>query len=359
MIDRVGKPIARNTSVQVKVSEIATLVGGTMEGGTDPEITGAAPLDRAEAGELSFLANPRYLPYFRDSRAGAVLLTAADAGEPGYAGARIIVRDVHLALATLLPRLYPEIRPEPGIHPTAVVDDSAVLGAEVSIGPYVVIGRGVHLNGAVQIGAHCVIGDGCALDDGVILHPHVTLYPGVRIGARTIVHSGVRLGVDGFGYVFAEGMHRKVPQVGSCLIGADVEIGANTTIDRGSIGDTEICDNVKIDNMVHIGHNVRVGEKSVIVAQVGIAGSTTLGAGVTLGGQVGVGGHLTIGAGATVGGQAGVFGDLPGGEVYSGYPARPHKDSLRAQAGVSRLPRIIGRIKALEQAIFGSGTQAE
>src|SRR5690606_37227911 len=151
--------------------------------------------------------------------------------------------------------------------------------------------------------------------------PQVTLYPGVRIGARTIVHSGARLGVDGFGYVFAEGMHRKVPQVGGCVIGADVEIGANTTIDRGSIGQTEIGDNVKIDNQVHIGHNVRVGPRSLLVAQVGVAGSTEIGSGVTLGGQVGVSGHLTIGDGATVAAQAGVFGDLPGGAVYSGYPA--------------------------------------
>jgi UDP-3-O-[3-hydroxymyristoyl] glucosamine N-acyltransferase len=238
-----------------------------------------------------------------------------------------------------------------------VIAESAVLGAGVSIGPYVTIGPDVELLGNNRIGAHTVIEAGCILDEGVVLHSHVTLYRGVRIGARSIVHSGTRLGVDGFGYVFTEGMHHKVPQVGGCIIGCDVEIGANTTIDRGSIGDTEIGDNVKIDNMVHIGHNVRVGDRSVIVAQVGIAGSTTLGSGVTLGGQVGVGGHLTIGAGATVAAQAGVFGDLPGGAIYSGYPARPHKDSLRAQAGLFRLPRLVRRIRAIERAIFGAETE--
>ncbi len=343
----------------MKASEIAALVEGTFEGGTDPEITGVSPLDRAGSSELSFLANARYLPYFRGSGAGAVLLTAAHATEPGYDGGRIVVRDVHRALARLLPLLYPAPAPEPGVHPTAVIDESAVLGSGVTVGPYAVIGRSVHLGDDVQIGAHTVVGEGCDLAAGVVLHSQVTLYPGVRIGARSIVHSGTRLGVDGFGYVFTEGMHRKVPQVGGCNIGSDVEIGANTTIDRGSIGFTEIGDNVKIDNMVHIGHNVRVGDRSLLVAQVGVAGSSIIGSGVTLGGQVGVSGHLTIGDGATLAAQAGVFGDLPGGAVYSGYPARPHKESLRAQAGVFRLPRLIRRIQALEKAIFGRGTPEE
>lgn len=330
-----------------------------MEGGTDPEITGVSPLDRAGSAELSFLASARYLPYFRGSRAGAVLLTEAHAAEPGYDGARIVVRDVHRALALLLPRLYPEPTPEPGVHPTAVIAEGVVLGAGVSIGPYVVVERDTRLGAGVRVGAHTVVGEGCELADGVVLHAQVTLYPGVRIGARSIIHSGVRLGVDGFGYVFAEGLHRKVPQVGGCHIGADVEIGANSTVDRGSIGFTEIGDNVKIDNMVHIGHNVRVGDRSLLVAQVGVAGSTVIGEGVTLGGQAGVAGHLTIEAGTTVAAQAGVFGDLPGGAVYSGYPARPHKEALRAQAGLSRLPRLIRRIQALEQAIFGRGTPEE
>lgn len=330
-----------------------------MVGDTDPVVTGVSPLDRAGPTDLSLLAQARYLPYFRGTRAGAVLITPADAGEPGYDGARIVVPDVHRALAVVLPHLYPERQPEPGIHPTAVIAESAVLGAGVSIGPYAVVGEGSQLGAGVRVGAHTVVGAGCELGDDVVLHPHVTLYDGVRIGARTIVHSGARLGVDGFGYVFTDGMHRKVPQVGSCVIGADVEIGANTTIDRGSIGPTEIGDNVKIDNLVHLAHNVRVGERSIIVAQVGVAGSSVLGAGVTLGGQVGVSGHVEIGPGATLAAQAGVFGDLPGGAIYSGYPARPHKESLRAQANLFRLPKLIKRIQALERAIFGRGTPEE
>ena len=190
------------------------------------------------------------------------------------------------------------------------------------------------------------------MGDDVVLHDHVTLYPGVRIGPRSILHSGVRAGVDGFGYVFAEGAHRKVPQVGGCVIGADVEIGANTTIDRGSIGATEIGDGVKIDNLVHIGHNVRIGPHSIVVAQVGIAGSTIIGQGVTLAGQAGLAGHLTVGDGATVAAQAGVFGDVPAGATYSGYPARPHKEALRAQAAMFRLPKILQRLNELERKLL-------
>jgi len=343
----------------VKASEIATLVGGKLVGDTDPEITGVSPLDRAGPSELSLLAQARYLPYFRGTRAGAVLLTSENVGEPGYDGARIVVPDVHRALAIVLPHLYPEKRPAPGIHPTAVIAESAVLGDGVTVGPYAVIGDGARLGERVRVGAHVVIGAGCELGDDVVLHPHVTLYDGVRIGARTIVHSGARIGVDGFGYVFVDGMHRKVPQVGGCEIGADVEIGANTTIDRGSIGSTQVGYNVKIDNLVHLAHNVKVGDRSILVAQVGVAGSSVLGAGVTLGGQVGVSGHVEIGPGATLAAQAGVFGDLPGGVVYSGYPARPHKESLRAQANLFRLPRLIKRIEALERAVLGRGTPEE
>ncbi len=337
----------------MKASEIAGLVGGTLEGGADPDITGVAPLDRAGPHELSFLAHPRYAPYLERSAAGAILIGRAAAGRAVDPRARIVVDDVHRALAAVLSRLYPERKPEAGVHPTAVVDPEAVVGADVTIGPGAVIGRGVRVGDRARVGAHAVVGDDCDLGEDVVLHAQVTLYAGVRVGARSILHAGVRAGVDGFGYVYADGVQRKVPQVGGCVIGADVEIGANTTIDRGSVGATEIGDGVKIDNLVHIAHNVRIGEHSIVVAQVGIAGSATIGRRVTLGGQAGVNGHIRIEDGATIAAQAGVFGDVPAGAVYSGYPARPHREALRAQGALFRLPRVMARIRAVERALFG------
>lgn len=337
----------------MKASEIARVVGGGVEGDGDPELVGVAPLDRAGPNDLSFLAHPRYLQYVGRTQAGAVLVAEPLVRGMEAALPRIVVGDVHRALATLLPCFYAEPQPAPGIAATAVIGPGVRLGAAVEVAPYAVIGNGAQLGERVRVGAHAVVGEGCQLGDDVVLHPHVTLYRGVRVGPRSVLHSGVRVGVDGFGYVATEAGHLKVPQVGDCVIGADVEIGANTTIDRGSVGATEIGDGVKIDNLVHIGHNVRVGEHSVIVAQVGIAGSTRVGQRATLAGQAGLTGHVEIGDGATIAAQAGVFGDVPAGLLYSGYPARPHKEALRAQAALFRLPRTLKRMRALERVLFG------
>jgi UDP-3-O-[3-hydroxymyristoyl] glucosamine N-acyltransferase len=335
----------------VKASDIAQLVDGTWkEGGDDPELTGVAPLDRAGPSDLTLLSDPRYADKLEDSRAGAILVNRALA-DRCRGRTHIEVEDVHAALTRLLPVLYPQEPPLPSIHPTAVIGRGATLGTDVRIDAYAVIGARSQIGDRVRIGAHAVVGDDCRIADDVILFPHACLYANVQIGPRSILHSGVRVGTDGFGYAFGPAGHAKVPQVGRCVIGADVEIGANTTIDRGSIGATEIGDGVKIDNLVHSAHNVRIGAHSVIVAQVGIAGSTTVGQGVTLAGQAGIPGHLHIGDGATIAAQAGVFGDVPAGATYSGYPARPHKESLRAQAALGRVPDVIKRLHALEQAI--------
>ena len=337
----------------MRATEIAQHVDGRLEGGGDPEITGVAPLDRAGPADLSFLAHPRYVAYVDATKAGVLLVPPSLEARVGSRD-RIVVADVHRALAALLPRLYPPSPPDPGVHPTVVIGRGVSLGDAVTVDAYAVIGAGSRIGDRARIGAHAVVGEDCEVGEDAVLHPHVTLYPRTRLGARSILHSGVRAGVDGFGYAWADGAHRKVPQVGRCDIGEDVEIGANTTIDRGSVGPTEIGRGVKIDNLVHIAHNVRIGEHSVIVAQVGIAGSTTVGRGVTMAGQAGVPGHVRIGDGATIAARAGVFGDVPAGQTYSGYPARPHREALRSLASISRLPRVIERLRALERAVLGN-----
>jgi UDP-3-O-[3-hydroxymyristoyl] glucosamine N-acyltransferase len=316
-----------------------------MEGGADPELTGIAPLDRATSSDLSFLSNAKYSGDLAGTAAGALLVPPALATQVPDTLTKIIVGDVYAAMGALLPLLYPSQRPAPSVHPTAVIASGVRLGVDVTIGAYAVIDAGAVIGDRAHIGAHCVVGRDCVLGAETYLHTQVTLYERTRLGARVIVHSGARLGVDGFGYHFAGGRHNKIPHVGNCVIGDDVEIGANTTIDRGSIGSTEIGEGCKIDNLVMIGHNVRIGAHSIVISQVGIAGSTHVGRGVTLAGQAGVGGHLRIGDGATIGGQAGVTGNVPAGAVYSGYPARPHKEQLRVQAALNRLPALLRQLR--------------
>jgi UDP-3-O-[3-hydroxymyristoyl] glucosamine N-acyltransferase len=265
----------------------------------------------------------------------------------GRPRARIIVKEPLEKLLSLLPRLYPETNQVPGVAATARIGNKAILGQRVWIGEYAVIGAGARLADGVAIGAHCVVGEGVSIGEGTRLLPGVTIYPGATLGARAVVHSGVRIGSDGFGYVFRDGAHNKIPHVGRCIIGDDVEIGANTTIDRGSIDDTVIGSGTKIDNLVHIAHNVRLGQKVLVMAQVGIAGSATIGDGAILAGQAGLAGHISIGAGARIAAQAGVFGDVPPGESWSGYPARPHKESLRASAALFKLAGMMRRLEKL------------
>ncbi|HSL72324.1 MAG TPA: UDP-3-O-(3-hydroxymyristoyl)glucosamine N-acyltransferase [Longimicrobiales bacterium] len=344
----------------MRASEIARLVGGTFESGAgDPELVDVAPLDRAGPEHLTFLADPKYLLYLEGAQAGAVLISESLTMRGSTSLPRIVVRDVHGALATLLARFHPEPAPRPGIHSTAVIGAGVRLGEGVTIGPYAILGDQAVIGARSRIGPHAVVGAGAELGNEVVIHAAVTLYPGVRLGDRCIIHSGARIGSDGYGYTWADGGHRKVPQVGGCILGRDVEVGANSTIDRGSVGATEIGNGVKIDNLVHIGHNVRIGDHTLIIAQVGISGSVTIGSRATLAGQVGVSGHLKIGDGVVLTAKSGVWGSLTEPGIYSGHPARPHKETLRQQASLARLPRLIERLRALEQAVFGRNQSKE
>ena len=328
-------------------SDIAGLVGGTLAGNERAEVRALAPLDRATESDLSFLANARYAPLYERTRASTVLVAPEFAELATTASARIVVAKPHEAMLTVLPKLYRPPTREPGVHPTARLGRGVTLGSDVTIGPYAVVGDGAVLGDRSWIEAHVVVGAGVVVGADVRLFPSVTVYSGTTLGARVMVHSGARLGSDGFGYVFRNGIHDKIPHIGRCIIEDDVEIGANTTIDRGSFDDTVIGTGTKIDNLVQVAHNVRIGRLCLIMAQVGIAGSVRVEDGAMLLGQVGVSGHHTVGRGARLAAQAGVFGDIPAGETWSGYPARPHKEALRAQAALFKLPNLLRRIERL------------
>jgi UDP-3-O-[3-hydroxymyristoyl] glucosamine N-acyltransferase len=333
--------------VVLTAAAIAEAVGGRLVGDPAVSIAGVAPLDRASPSDLSFLGTAKYASAFATSRAGVVLVSPELAESPGQAPSRVVVDRPQEALLSLLPRFHRRSEAAAGVHATAIIGRGARLGRNVSLGPYAIVGDRVALGNNVLIGAHSVIGEGVEIGDDCRLYPTVTIYSGSRIGRRVIIHAGARVGSDGFGYVQRDGAHVKIPHVGRCIIEDDVEIGANSTIDRGSIDDTVVGAGTKIDNLVQVAHNVRIGKQCLIMAQVGIAGSVRVEDGAMLLGQVGVSGHHTVGAKAVLAAQAGVFGDIPAGETWSGYPARPHKEALRAQAALFKLPSLIRRIERL------------
>ncbi|HEU4631151.1 MAG TPA: UDP-3-O-(3-hydroxymyristoyl)glucosamine N-acyltransferase [Gemmatimonadaceae bacterium] len=336
--------------------EIARLVQGELRGDASATVHAVAPLHRAGAGELSFLASARYADVAATSSASVLLVAPELADTPGAAPARIVVERPHDAVLTLLPLLYAAPPRRAGIDPTARFGRGVRLGADVTVEAYAVIGDDVVLGDRAWVGSHAVVGAAVEIGADSRLYPHVTCYTGTRVGQRVLVHAGARLGSDGFGYVYREGAHVKIPHVGRCLIDDDVEIGANTTIDRGSVDDTRVGAGTKIDNLVHLAHNVHVGRLCLIMAQVGVAGSTRIEDGAILAGQAGIAGHVTIGRGARVAAQAGVFGDVPAGESWSGYPARPHRQSLRGSAALQRLPELLKPLERLLREREGSSS---
>lgn len=333
--------------VVLTASAIAHLIGGELQGDADAAVTGVAALDRAAAGQLSFCASSRYASLLADTKASIVLLAPEVRDARTAASARIVVPKPQDSLLSLLPRLYRAPAREPGIHPTAVLGRGVRLGDGVAVGPYVQVGDGAVLGDRVTLDARCTVGAGVRIGDDSRLFSGVVLYPGTQVGRRVAIHANAVIGSDGFGYVYRDGRHEKIPHVGRCIVEDDVEIGAGTTVDRGSIDDTVIGAGTKIDNLVQIGHNVRIGRLCLIVAQAGISGSVRIEDGAVIGGQAGLQGHRTIGKGAKIAGQSGVFGDVPAGETWSGYPARPHREALRAQAALFRLAALLKRIERL------------
>ena len=327
--------------------ELADYLGATLDGDARAPVSGVAGPERAGAQDLIYLDSPRHQERTQSSAAKCVV------AKPGtrLAGKTILeVSDPKFAFAKAARWLLPEPAPQPMVHPTAVIAPDAKIAARVSIGPYVVIEGAVEIGAETAIGAFCVVGHGARVGDVCRLHPRVTLYAGAHLGNRVEVHSGAVIGADGFGYVFGEGRHWKFPQIGTVTIGDDVEIGANTTIDRGSLDATRIASGVKIDNLVQVAHNVRVGENSVLAAQTGVSGSSTIGTGVIVGGQVGIGDHCTLEDGAIIGAQAGIptGKTIRGGQTVWGTPARPLEKFKEQYAWFARLPELAARVRKLE-----------
>jgi len=339
---------------RISAREIAALTGGRLVGAPECEVGAVAPLDRAGPGDLSFLAASRYLQYFQQSRASIVLLRAEHVAVEGSVAVRIVVDDPQAALLTILPVLYGPPAWVPGVDATAHIGAGARWEEPIALGAHAVLGKDVRIGRNARIGAGTVLGDGVVIGTDVLLYPRVVCYPGVVIGDRVIVHAGAVIGSDGFGYLPGEGAgaraHRKIPHIGRVVIADDVEIGANTTVDRGSVDDTVIGPGTKIDNLVQIGHNVRLGARCLVTAQVGIGGSTHIEDDVIVGGQAGIQPHLTVGRGARIAGKSGVIRDVAPGGTVMGFPARDRMEYLRAQAAMFRLSRIVDEIEALVKA---------
>jgi UDP-3-O-[3-hydroxymyristoyl] glucosamine N-acyltransferase len=335
------------TSGGLTAQAVADLVGGRLLGDGGAVVTTVGPLDRAGPGALTLAVSPRYAAALEASRAGAVLLPPALAGAPAGPAARIVVDDPDGALVRVRGRLRPAAETRAGIDPTARIGSGCALGAGVAIGPYVVLGRGVRLGDRCRLAEGVSIGDGVTVGEDTRMDARVVCYAGARIGRRVVLKAGAVIGGDGFGYLSRGSGHQRIPHVGGCVIGDDVEIGSNSGVDRGSLDDTVVGQGTKLDNLVHLGHNVRVGERCLLMAGVGVAGSTRLGNDVILAGHVGVTDHLTIGDRVQVAAKSAVIGNVPAGSVYSGHPARPNRQVLRAQAALYRLAPIVGELESL------------
>ncbi len=332
--------------MRVTVREIARLVGGTVHGDENQIITGISSLTEARPGDISFLANPKYESFLAETRATAVLVSTPYpvtnvvqivVGNPDFAFARVV--------ATYGPKAVP---PPPGVHSTAIIGDRVRLGRNVAIGPYAIVADGVTIGDNTVLYPHVYLGHEVRVGDDCLLYPQVTVRERCTIGNRVILHPGVVIGSDGFGYASVEGVHHKIPQVGIVVIEDDVEMGANTCVDRARFGRTRIGKGTKIDNLVQIAHNVETGHHCIFVAQVGIAGSTKIGNHVILSGQSGISGHLTIGDHAIVTGKAGVSKNIPPHLVVRGTPAQEIKSAQAQEVAVRRLPATQVTVKELQ-----------
>ena len=329
---------------------IAQHLDGEVLGDTTATLTGFATADKARSGDLTFAETEEYFAAAENSAATAII------AEKKFSSTRktvIHVANGRIAFARALALLCPEPALPAGIHPSAVIAASAQIDPTAHIGPHCTIGERVQIGARCALLAGAFIGEEVTLGDDTKIFSNVTIYPRSQIGRRVRIHAGAVIGADGFGYVFDAGIHRKVTQIGSTVIGDDVEIGASTTIDRGALGTTTVGKGTKIDNLVQVGHNVQIGEHCLLCAQVGIAGSARLGNYVVIAGQVGIAGHLKIGNKVTIGSKSGVMHNIPDGETWLGIPAQPDKQAKRVMISMQRLPDLFKKIAEWERKLGG------
>jgi UDP-3-O-[3-hydroxymyristoyl] glucosamine N-acyltransferase len=333
------------------IAELARRLDGEIVGDANATLTGLAAPDTAKPGDLTFAENDGYFAAAENSAATAVIV-----GKNVSSAKKNLIRvaQPRVAFAKAVALFFPEPEFAPGVHPSAVIAASAQVDPTAHIGPHCVIGERVKIGARVVLQAGNAIGDDATLGDETNLFPNAAIYPRTQIGKRVRIHAGAVLGADGFGYVFDAGIHRKIPQIGNVVIGDDVEIGANTTVDRGALGSTVIGKGTKIDNLVQIGHNVEIGEHCILCAQVGIAGSAKLGSYTVLAGQVGIAGHLKIGNKVTIGSKSGVMHNIPDGEQWLGIPAQPDKQAKRVLIAIQRLPDLLKKIAEWERKLTGN-----
>ncbi len=330
------------------LSELAASVDGVVRGPGDLVIRQAVPAGMDAADGITFAEKPRFLEAVLASGVGAVIVAK---GSPEFDKPAILVDNPRLAFGMVLAQMRREPPVAPGIHPTAVVDPLAEVDPAASIGAYAVIERYAKVASGARVYPFCYVGEACEVGEGAVLYPHAVLVQDVTVGPRAIVYSGAVLGADGFGFEWDGRRQIKVPQVGGVRLGADAEIGANTCVDRAMCAETVVEDDVKLDNLIHVGHNCSIGRHTVAAALVGISGSTKVGERVTIAGQAGFSDHVTVCDDVVIGGQAGVLGSIDKPGAYSGMPQMPHGEWLRARAVYGKLPALLERLKQLEREV--------
>jgi UDP-3-O-[3-hydroxymyristoyl] glucosamine N-acyltransferase len=359
-----ARSVLAGAARRATIGDIAAFLNAELVGNAETPVTGVAGIESAEPGAILFVENERLLKAAFDSSAAAIIAPSSVAAKVRRAERRggkptVLTGNPRLAFAKVMEYFQPLLKPEPGIHPTAIIEPDAHIGEGVTIREYCYVGHFAHIGDGAVIYPHCVIGDGAQISDETILYPSVVINHHVHVGKRVRIHSGSVLGGDGFGYVMDGGKHHKMPQLGTVIIEDDVEIGANVCIDRATIGATRVGEGTKIDNLVQIAHNCQIGRNCILCGQVGLSGSVIVEDNVVMAGQAGLADHVKIGKGAILGAKAGIMSNVQSGDFVMGAPAVPHRDALRIEASTRKLPEAMRTLRQLERQVQELQVQVE